>query len=175
MRKLTDIDWFNWVPCEQATLLFVIRANEILLIHKKRGLGAGNINAPGGRLEPGETPMQAAIREVEEEVCVTPTDVQYTGELYFQFTDGHSIHGTVFTAGGCTGEPTETDEATPFWTTMDAIPYDRMWADDRHWIPLMLAKTPFHGYFIFDGPTMLDHRVDTTNLPHGNGTARRFP
>jgi len=175
MQKLSDIDWQGWQPRDQATLLFVIRDGQILLIHKKRGLGAGNINGPGGRLEPGETPMEAAVREVQEELCITPTGVAYSGELFFQFTDGHSIHGIVFTASGFSGEPTETDEADPLWTPLDAIPYDRMWADDRHWIPLMLNQTPFHGYFLFDGPQMLDHRVDTTRLPPGNGTARRFP
>ncbi len=175
MQKLSDIDWNTWQPRDQATLLFVIRNGHILLIHKKRGLGAGNINGPGGRLEPGETPIEAAVREVQEELCITPTNVAYRGELFFQFTDGHSIHGIVFTASNFEGTPTETDEADPIWTPLDAIPYDRMWADDRHWIPLMLQNKPFHGYFIFDGPQMLDLRVDTENLPHGNGTARRFP
>ncbi len=174
LQKLSDIDWKNWNPREQATLLFVIRDGQVLLIHKKTGLGAGNINGPGGRLEPGETPIAAAVREVQEELCITPTGVAYAGELFFQFVDGHSIHGFVYTATSFTGEPTETREATPLWTPLDQIPYDRMWADDRHWIPLMLEGIPFHGYFIFDGPKMLDYRVDTENLPQGNGTARRF-
>ena len=174
MQKLSDVDWKKWQPRQEATLLFVIRDGQILLIHKKRGLGAGNINGPGGRLEPGETPIEAAVREVEEELCVTPTGVSYAGELFFQFVDGLSIHGIVFTATGYEGTPTETDEAKPLWTPLDQIPYDRMWADDRYWIPLMLDKTPFHGYFIFDDHVMLDHRIDTSNLPEGDGSARRF-
>ena len=174
IQKLSDIDWNTWEPREQATLLFVIQNGQILLIHKKRGLGAGNINGPGGRLEPGETPIEAAVREVEEELCITPTGVSYAGELFFQFTNGHSIHGIVFTATGYKGEPTETHEATPLWTPLNEIPYDRMWADDRHWIPLMLKEIPFHGYFIFEDHKMLDHRVDTDALPEGDGTARRF-
>ncbi len=174
MQALSDIDWKNWKPKQQATLLFVTRDEQILLIHKKRGLGAGNINGPGGRLEPGETPIEAAVREVEEELCITPTGVSYAGELFFQFVDGLSIHGIVFTATGYEGTPTETDEATPLWTPLDQIPYDRMWADDRHWIPLMLNQTPFHGYFLFREHVMLDHRIDTRNLPEGNGSTRRF-
>jgi len=35
--------------------LFVIRAGQMLLIHKKRGLGAGKINGPDGRLDLGES------------------------------------------------------------------------------------------------------------------------
>ncbi len=50
--------WENWEPRERATLCFVRRENEVLLIRKKRGLGAGKINGPGGRIEPGETPAE---------------------------------------------------------------------------------------------------------------------
>ena len=84
---------------------------KLLLIDKKRGLGAGKINGPGGRLEPGETPRQAAIRELREELCVTPTGVRRAGELLFQFTNGHSIHGYVFTATGIRGKPRKPCEA----------------------------------------------------------------
>jgi len=139
----------------------VVRDGEVLLIHKKRGLGAGNINGPGGRLEPGETPRGAAIREVEEELCITPEAVSHCGELSFQFVDGLSIHCTVFRAESHTGTPQETDEAIPLWTPVDKIPYDKMWEDDRYWLPLMLENTPFTGLFLFDKHRMLDHRLET--------------
>jgi 8-oxo-dGTP diphosphatase len=158
---VSDIDWTRWTPRMRATLLFVVRDGQVLLIHKKRGLGAGKINGPGGRIEPGESPRDAAIREVEEELLVTPLDVNEAGELFFQFTDGLSIHGYVFRAGTCRGEPQETDEATPVWADRNRLPYDRMWEDDRYWVPLMLKGTPFRGYFLFDGDRMLDHRLVT--------------
>lgn len=159
MRSIDDIHWPTWCPQQRATLLFVIQDGRILLIHKKRGLGAGNINGPGGRLEPGETAQECAVRETQEELGITAVGVAACGELYFQFVDGFALHCAVFRAGGYTGEPHETDEAIPLWAPLDAIPFDRMWADDRHWIPLMLARQPFTGYFLFDGPRMLDHRL----------------
>ena len=39
--RFEDIDWATWKPVETATLVFVQRDDEILLIRKKRGLGAG--------------------------------------------------------------------------------------------------------------------------------------
>ena len=155
-RRVADIDWPNWQPEQRATLLFVVRDGRVLLIRKKRGLGAGKINGPGGRIDPGETPLECAVREVEEELCVTPTGVREVGELRFQFVDGLSIHGTVFLANDCVGEPQETDEAIPRWTPLDEIPYAEMWQDDQLWIPLMLAGERFDGRFIFDGDTLLD-------------------
>lgn len=163
--KLADVDWNLWTPTERATLLFVIQDGRVLLIHKKKGLGAGKINAPGGRIEAGETPEFAAIREVQEELLVTPTGVKKAGELMFQFTDGFSIHGFVFTAKACDGTPQETAEATPLWVPLNQIPYDRMWADDRIWIPWMLAGKPFVGRFVFDNDTMLDSEVFSPASP----------
>lgn len=42
---------------------------------------AGQISLPGGRLEPGETAEQAALRETEEEVGVAAGDIQILGQL----------------------------------------------------------------------------------------------
>ena len=52
--KIQQIDWKRWQPEVAATLMFVISGNKVLLIHKKRGLGAGKVNGPGGHIEPGE-------------------------------------------------------------------------------------------------------------------------
>lgn len=151
--------WENWQPTERATLCFVIRAGQILLIRKKRGLGAGKINGPGGRIEPGESPIQAAIRETQEELCVTPLGVEEHGELFFQFADGYALHCAVFTATDCLGEPMETDEAIPLWTPTDRIPFEEMWADDIHWLPGIIAGGKFRGFFHFDGEKMLSYDV----------------
>ena len=153
------IDWAHWVPKETAVLTFIRRGGELLLIEKKRGLGAGKVNAPGGRIEAGETAEQAAVRETREEVGLTPLGLRPAGRLDFAFTDGYSLCCHVFTADGFEGTMTETDEAAPFWCAESAIPYDRMWADDRLWLPLMLAGRAFEGQFIFDGDRMAWHRV----------------
>ena len=154
------IDWSAWTPVDTASLLFVIKDNVILLIRKKRGLGAGKINGPGGRLEPGETIAQCAVREVQEELLVTPLNPTQRGILRFQFADGYSLHCTVFTANDLEGTPTETEEAIPLWIPTDAIPYDEMWADDIYWLPQMLEGKNFDGNFLFDGDTMLGHELD---------------
>lgn len=159
-RRINQIDWQKWVPTERATLLFVLQDGNILLINKKTGLGAGKINGPGGRIDPGETAIEGAIREVQEELCVTPTGVRPAGELSFQFVDGYSLHGAVFTATGFTGELCETREAAPIWTPVGEIPYQRMWADDSLWLPMLLEGKGFAGFFIFDGDTMLDWLVN---------------
>ena len=167
-----QIDWRHWQPTEYATLCFVIHKGQILLIHKKRGLGAGKINGPGGRLESGETPEQAAVREVQEELGVTPVGLKRGGTLHFQFLDGYKLHVAVFTAANCLGQPIETDEATPLWKAVDQIPYEEMWQDDPHWLPLVLAGTQFSGYFVFEKDQLLNYRVETSA---GDGFHQHFP
>src|SRR5450432_3999377 len=132
------MDWTHWVPRERANLCFILKEGRLLLIRKKRGLGAGKINAPGGKIEPGETALESAIRETREEVGVLPVSPEMRGEIFFQFQDGYSLHCAVFLARDCEGEPFETDEAVPFWCEIDKIPFDEMWADDRHWLPHLL-------------------------------------
>jgi 8-oxo-dGTP diphosphatase len=159
-KKLSDVEWRGWQPKDRATLVFVVQGDRVLLIRKKRGLGAGKINAPGGRLEPGETSQQCAVREVREEVRITPTGLRRAGEHRFQFVDGYSIHVQIFVASGYTGEPVETDEATPMWVPLDAIPYDEMWEDDHLWVPHLFTNSWFTGRFLFDGDRMLDHMLE---------------
>jgi 8-oxo-dGTP diphosphatase len=157
LTRFEDIDWTHWTPQERATLLFVRQADRVLLIRKKRGLGAGKINGPGGRLDGDESPLQCAVREVQEELHVTPTGVQPRGELAFQFVDGYALLVYVFSADGCEGEPQETDEAAPLWSPLDAIPFDQMWADDQLWFPQLLNGQPFAGRFLFDDDTLLGY------------------
>lgn len=46
----------------------------------------GQISFPGGRLEPGETPVEAALREAWEEVGLGADDVEVLGEMDDTFT-----------------------------------------------------------------------------------------
>ena len=155
-----EIDWSSWVPSERAVLCFVRDGDALLLIHKRTGLGAGKVNAPGGRIEPGETPAEAAVREVREEVHVEAAGLREAGELFFQFADGFSLHGTVFFASAHSGEPRATREADPFWCPIPEVPFERMWEDDRHWLPLALEGRRFRAFFVFDGDRMLSRRID---------------
>ena len=120
------IDWSTWTPRERANLCFIVKDGRVLLIRKKRGLGAGKINGPGGKVEPGETTLESAIRETQEEIGVTPREIEERGVLHFQFTDGYSLHCVVFVAADFHGEPIETAEATPLWFDLEAIPFEEM-------------------------------------------------
>ena len=160
VRRVREIDWTCWRAVDPATLVFVITGRRILLIRKKRGLGAGKVNGPGGRLEAGESFDACAVREVREELGVTPLHLVQLGRHAFQFVDGYSTFVHVYRAEDLHGTPVETDEAEPLWFELDAIPFDEMWEDDRYWLPLVINGRRFTGRWIFDGDRMLDHTLD---------------
>jgi len=151
--------------------MFVRDGGMVLLIRKRKGMGAGLLNAPGGRVDPGETPLEGAVREAREEVCVTPTAPREAGVLNFRFTSGYSLRCHVFTASGCEGEPATTPEAIPLWVDEREMPYGQMWADDRIWYPLVLQNRYFTGRFLFDGAIMLGAELDVSPPAPGDPRA----
>ncbi|MDA0788560.1 MAG: 8-oxo-dGTP diphosphatase [Proteobacteria bacterium] len=157
--RISSIDWQHWTPQVIATLLFVVDSGRVLLIRKKRGLGAGKINGPGGKLEPDETPLACAIRETREELLIEALQVRPAGELFFHAEDMPRIHAHVFVATDYRGIPSETAEATPIWFSFDQIPYDEMWQDDRLWLPQVLCGQRITGWFSFIEETLIDHKV----------------
>ena len=146
----------------RANLCFILHDGKLLLIRKKRGFGVGKINGPGGKIEAGESALESTVRETFEELCVTPVNPAQIGELFFEWIDGLRLYCAVFLAHDLEGEPQETEEAVPLWTPIDKIPYDEMWADDRHWLPHVIANRAFRGYFQFDGERLLTHRIELT-------------
>ncbi len=72
-------------PKRAAVLVPIILREEpvVLLTLRHAGLSkhAGQIAFPGGRIDDGETPVQAALREAREEVGLEPSYVQVLGYL----------------------------------------------------------------------------------------------
>jgi 8-oxo-dGTP diphosphatase len=116
---------------------------EVLLGHKKTGLGLGKIVGLGGHVEPGESPAEAAAREVKEESGLhVPVDaLTELAHVTFLFPVRPSwdMDVVVFAAAAWSGVPAESQEIKPQWFPVADLPFDRMWDDARHWLPRVLA------------------------------------
>lgn len=146
------------------TLCLIITGGRILLGLKLRGFGAGRWNGFGGHVEPGETIEAAGRREVKEEAGLEAGELKHRGVIDFRFADGtEPLEVHFFSASEFTGEPKETEEMRPQWFLTGEIPYDKMWPDDRYWLPLLLAGKNFRGEFYFksaDDPKIVDYRIE---------------
>lgn len=139
-------------PRTLLTLCIIQRRSRVLLGMKKRGFGAGRWNGFGGKVLPGETIEAAAKREIREEAGIDVKLAAKVGILEFEFKGKPGVLEVhVFKAEDFSGEPRETEEMRPQWFAETEIPFDGMWPDDRHWIPLFLADKKFAGKFKF-GP-----------------------
>lgn len=136
---------------QQATLVFPIKGRRILLGMKKRGFGEGKLNGFGGKVKYGEEIDEAAIREVWEECGIRLKDIANRGELTFLFPSNPKFNQVVhvFISRDWDGEPSETDEMRPAWFDIYELPFNRMWKDDPHWLPKVIAGERVRGKIIF--------------------------
>lgn len=151
------------------TLVFLLDRDlrRVVLALKKRGFGAGKWNGVGGKVEQGETISAAAAREVYEEigVMVADTDLRPHGVLHFSFEGvpewTQDVH--IFCATQWRGDPAESEEMRPAWYGYDDVPYDSMWVDDRHWLPIVLAGSGVDASFHLsaDGDSIIHMAIET--------------
>ncbi|MBI5871556.1 8-oxo-dGTP diphosphatase [archaeon] len=138
------------------TLCILIRQNKILLGMKKRGFGEGNLNGFGGKLNKGESIKQAALRELYEEIGIKAKkeNLKKVAEIEFVFPFAvqkewnQLVH--VFLVNEWNGRPKESEEMGVGWFDITSIPYERMWDDDKHWLPLILSGKTIKARFSFD-------------------------
>mgnify|MGYP000604467105 CR=1 FL=1 len=149
----------------EATLCYPVVDGDVLLIEKQRGLGEGKLVGAGGKLEADETPRACVIREVQEELDVAISAPEKLGEFTFRFGDEDPRLVHVFRTDTVDGTPSASAEAVPRWFPADDLPYDRMWADDRYWLPHLLDGEPFEAHFEFDadGEQLLSKTVNTVD------------
>ena len=160
---------------KEATLCLLIRENqegkELLLAMKKRGFGTGKWNGVGGKLDSrkgDKNIIETAIRETEEEIGVKIKKLEKVAVLNFRFPYipeekewDQNVH--VFLARKWEGTPFETEEMRPEWFNEKEIPFDRMWDDDKLWLPEILKGKKLKADFIFkEGEIILEHNINIT-------------
>lgn len=132
------------------TLCIVHQHPKVLLGMKKRGFGAGRWNGFGGKIEERESIEDAVRREVKEEAGIEIKNIEKIGIIDFEFKDNPEILEVhLFKSNNFTGDPIESEEMKPQWFHIDEIPFQQMWPDDVHWMPLFLKHKKFKGKFLF--------------------------
>src|SRR5512144_2978931 len=102
-----------------ATLCYVRHAGQTLMIHrikKANDMHAGKWNGLGGKLEPGETPEECAMREIFEESGLRVHHPQLKGLLTFpHFARDEDWYAFLFVCEEFEGELIDSPEGNLQW------------------------------------------------------------
>ncbi len=146
-----------------ATLCYVRRDGKTLMVHrikKENDMHLGKWNGLGGKLEPGESPEECAIREIYEESGLHVSNPSFKGILTFPgFANDEDWYAFVFVCTEFEGELIESDEGNLAWIE-DAKLFDlNLWQGDRIFIPWLSQPGFFSGKFTYKDGQFIDYQV----------------
>lgn len=146
-----------------ATLCYVRHQGKTLMLHrikKTNDMHAGKWNGLGGKLLPGETPEQCAIREVQEESGLTLINPILRGVITFPgFSNDDDWYCFLFVGYEFTGELIDSPEGVLAWIDDTVLLELPLWAGDRIFIPWLDVDAFFSGQFTYVDGQLQDHDV----------------
>lgn len=146
-----------------ATLCYVRRNGETLMIHrikKANDMHHGKWNGLGGKLEPGETPEECALREIYEEFGLQVRSLMWKGILTFPaFSDEEDWYTFIFVAEPYEGRLIDSPEGVLRWIPDEALPDLNLWEGDRIFLPWLDRPGYFSGKFSYRNGRLIEHQV----------------
>jgi ADP-ribose pyrophosphatase YjhB (NUDIX family) len=121
---------------------------EFLLGKRKGELGTGEWSLPGGKVDFGEAPIDAAIREIKEETNIDLARVRFTRNVTNDWFPENGKHYVCLFYFGDAFNPDELKVMEPSkieswqWFTYNSLP-DEMWMHTKH-----LIETYRHGIWM---------------------------
>lgn len=139
-------------------LCYIERDGQWLMLHrnkKKQDLNGGKYVGIGGKLEPGEAPEDALLREVREETGLTLTRFRRRGLV--TFVQGElTEYMFLFTADGFTGDLHDCDEGDLYWIPKTQVPSLPLWEGDREFLPLLTRDEPYFSLkLVYEGESLV--------------------
>lgn len=148
-----------------AVLVYVRHRDEVLMVHRNAAdrpgdYHAGRWNGLGGKLEPDESPLEAARREVREESGLDLPEDVFTalGSVTFPNFKAHKNEDWnvwVFVARASDthrAAPVRGPEGDLHWVPAAELLGLNLWPGDRHFVPLVLEERPFFATIWYRGP-----------------------
>jgi 8-oxo-dGTP diphosphatase len=146
-----------------ATLCYVSQGDQTLMVHrvkKENDMHLGKWNGLGGKLEPGETPEECAVREIYEESGLRVINPILKGFLTFPaFSEDEDWYAFVFVVEEFQGELIESPEGELEWIDDSRLLSLNLWEGDRIFLPWLGRPGFFSGKFVYKDGHLLSHSV----------------
>ncbi len=146
-----------------ATLVYITKNEKTLMIHRVKKIGdlhKGKYNGLGGKLEPGETPLACAKREVKEESNLDISNIILKGHILFPEFDkkGNDWLVFVYRADDFSGEIiSENPEGILGWVPNKEIINLNLWQGDKIFLPHIFDNSTFDGRFYYKDGKLEDY------------------
>ena len=123
-----------------AVRVFVVAGNKVLCIRYKEE-NIGYIDIPGGKIEEGETGVEAAIREVKEETGIEVSNLEEVGNAVIEYPD-RIYNMNVFVANDYKGNTRNNKENDAFFLDIEYLLKEK-----KRYAITYLLDTEFEDYF----------------------------
>ncbi|MBN2550644.1 MAG: 8-oxo-dGTP diphosphatase [Anaerolineales bacterium] len=146
-----------------ATLCYVRRDGKTLMVHrikKPNDMHQGKWNGLGGKLEPGETPEECAIREIREESGLQVFNPQLKGLLTFpSFDEIEDWYAFVFVVTEFEGALIDSPEGRLAWIEDLQLLDLPLWEGDRVFLNWLDQPGFFSAKFTYKQGELVDYKV----------------
>jgi len=146
-----------------ATLCYVRRDGKTLMVHrikKPNDMHQGKWNGLGGKLDPGETPEECAVREIYEESGLRVRNPALKGLLTFPgFANDEDWYAFVFVAADFDGELIDSPEGRLEWIADERLFDLDLWDGDRVFLRWLERPGFFSGKFVYKDGRFIDYQV----------------
>ena len=103
-------------------LCFVLHDRQVLLLQRNHGAFLGKWDAAGGLVEFGETPAEAAVRELAEETGLAAHSCDLRAQLLlYNVETGTAVVSYLFVADRWSGELVASEEGPARWVPLDQL------------------------------------------------------
>jgi 8-oxo-dGTP diphosphatase len=130
-------EWGKMMSYLTYVLIFILREDHVLMLYRNKAPNQHLWNGVGGKLEPGESPEEAAIREVKEETGLQVQHMVYKGIVTWNGQDGMYV----FLVDEMSGEIRESEEGRLEWKHLNwVMESPKVVSNIRYFLPVMLEE-----------------------------------